>query len=76
MTDYSVFTEQPKFCGCLQQMTCPSFVRIFIRLLLTSFENVLSSMCHHIHSVNNYFEAFNNFLEYISGAVHMKLVYI
>ena len=75
MTIYSAFTLQPKFRSCLQ-MTCSSFVRIFARLLLTSFENVLSHMCH--HSVNNYCEAFQQFqifLKYILGTVYMKLVY-
>ena len=43
MTIYSVL--QPKFCGC-RKMTCSSFVRISARLLLTSFENVLSRLCH------------------------------
>ena len=68
----SVFTLQPKFRGCLQ-MTFFSFVRIFARLLLTSFENVLSHLCHHPHSVN-YFEAFQQLLKYIPGTVYEKLV--
>ena len=72
MTIYNVFTLQPKFRGCLQ-MTCSLFVRIFARLLLTSFENVLNHMCH---SINNYFEAFQQlFHKNIPGTVHMKLVY-
>ena len=74
MTDYSVFTVQPKFCGCLQQMTCSSFVRIFTRLLLTSFENVLSGMCHLARTL--ILKPFSNFLEHIPGTAHMKLVYI
>ena len=43
---YIVFTLQPKFNGCLQ-MTYSSFARMFARLPLASFENVLSGMCHH-----------------------------
>ena len=71
---YTVLTLQPKFRGC-PQMTFSSFVRIFARLLLTSFENVLSRMLF-IHSMNNYFEAFQQlFLKYIPCTVHMKLVY-
>ena len=64
---YSVFTLQPKFRGCLL-MTCSSFVRVFARLVLTSFENSLSRMY--------YFEAFQQlFLKYIPRTVHMKLAY-